>query len=366
MRIVSPVIDDYSSVPDSRDDISAQSYGSLVSAFRSAQWIWTNEGTVDQAPAGKRAIRKRFISPSGKTAVAATVFAAADNLFEMYVNGVYVGWSNFNAYNVAQRFDNIRLTNPSANTIVFLAENQVSTGGANPGGVLIAVQITYSDGSVDISTSDSSWLAFPRVPDDLWWLPDTDTSSWPSAKSLVQYEAGGQWGPVSIPPFLALTTASNWIWSSGSTLPDVPVGTRVFRKTWATPAGKLALSAKIVWTADDGFEAYVNGQFAASGGSWQVGYVTEVTLQPFSNLFAIRATNNAGQNVPNAGGALASIQILYSDGSSETVGSDASWRVNGDTPNFQGVGLDDSQWPFASAFGEYGIAPWFTNVVVRS
>lgn len=115
---------------------------------------------------------------------------------------------------------------------------------------------------------------------------------------------------------------------------------------------------------DNNYTLYVNGIDIGSTVDLQVGFQDaqsfNAPLQPSSNLFAILATNSGG---PAA--VIATISIEYSDGSTETVLTDNSWKTFvGSVPaNFQSPSTDDSSWSAASEQGLEGVGPWGVTTI---
>ncbi|KAF8892360.1 hypothetical protein CPB84DRAFT_1783804 [Gymnopilus junonius] len=82
-----------------------------------------------------------------------------------------------------------------------------------------------------------------------------------------------------------------------------------------------------------------------------------IRLAPDCNVFAVNATNDL--TVRNPAGLLATIQIKYTDGFTDTIVTDANWHSFTSVPNgFQNNDFDDSAWPPATIEGNYGVAPW--------
>jgi hypothetical protein len=81
-----------------------------------------------------------------------------------------------------------------------------------------------------------------------------------------------------------------------------------------------------------------------------------VDLQPSYNVFAFNASA-AGSD----GALIATILLTYTDGTTDTLVSDSSWRVNKGLPaGFEQLSFDDTAWPVATVMGAYGAVPWDT------
>ncbi|KAJ7116959.1 bacterial alpha-L-rhamnosidase-domain-containing protein [Mycena epipterygia] len=352
---------------------------SLLTAFTSASWIWAPEAgqTVPNAPPGDVALRLTYAPPTGKTPASALVLATADDRFTLYANGILVGSAPnvTDVWKQAQIFRSVDL-NTSSSSVLFAirATNlpDVGTGGAGPAGVLFAALITFTDGSTTILSSDATWKASASVPTD-FQLPSTSDASWPAALSLGAYGVAPWDTQVVIanptPTTPALTSAT-WIWNAAA--PSVAAGTLGFRRTFTSSAGKSAVSAAIVITADDRFSLWVDGAAVGSAPDeadvWETAQQFTVPLNAGGALFAVLATNLAdvASGGPSPAGFLAAINVLYADGSSALLTTDTSWKVSASTPSgWQDVGFDDSAWAAAVSEGLYGVQPWGTGVSVQ-
>ncbi|KAF8060176.1 bacterial alpha-L-rhamnosidase-domain-containing protein [Lyophyllum atratum] len=301
-----------------------------------------------------------------------------DDQFTLYVNGNLVGASptSANIWKTSQRFS-ISL-NAGSNLFAVRATNlgDVSNGGPGPAGLLASIQITFSDGSTTIISSDSSWRSITAIPAN-FQSPSVDDSSWAAASVLGKYGMAPWNSDVALPTGDVTATItfvdSTWIWSAetAAPAPSAPAGARAFRKTFPTPSGKTLKSAFVILTADDGFTFYVNGAVVGSSPDqldvWKSAQRFTVPLSGSSTLFAVKATNLPA--VPNGGpspaGLLVAIQVVYTDGSSIVVLSDTTWKVNKDVPaGFELPTTDDSSWSAATSFGKYGASPWNNQVSV--
>ncbi|KAJ7260128.1 bacterial alpha-L-rhamnosidase-domain-containing protein [Mycena rebaudengoi] len=231
----------------------------------------------------------------------------------------------------------------------------------------MAAQVTFTDGSSAFFSSGASWRATATIPAN-FESPTLDDSSWAKAASLGKYGIA-PWGTsvvIATPaPTVPSLAQSNWIWSQSDAGSSAAPGDVAFRKTFTAAAGKAPVSATIVMTADDHFTLYFNGVLVgASPGDadvWGRAQQFEVTLSSATNLFAVRATNTG--NSP--AGFLTAISILYTDGSSETVVSDTTWKFTTDIPTgFELPSTSDASWASAFSLGVFGVGPWGTGVSV--
>lgn len=164
-------------------------------------------------------------------------------------------------------------------------------------------------------------------------------------------------------------SGSTWIWSSEVNPPEAPAGPRAFRKTFAAPQGKQLKSADIVLTVDDGFTLYVDGNLIDSSpnstDTWKSAQRFPVPLSGNSTLFAVLGVNLADVSTggDSPAGLLAVINVTYADGTSDSIRSDVTWKVDKEVVSgFELPSTDDSDWPVATSFGDYGASPWGTGV----
>ncbi|KAF7305158.1 hypothetical protein MKEN_01231000 [Mycena kentingensis (nom. inval.)] len=151
-------------------------------------------------------------------------------------------------------------------------------------------------------------------------------------------------------------SASSWIWtnevSAGGA--SAPVGARAFRKTFTPPRNKTPVLANIIIDADNSLTLFVNGGQIGTGDDFRFAELFCVALRPCQNVFAVTATNGGGP-----AGLIATIQVVYSDGTTSTLVTDTTWRYALGVPaNYQQLTIDDNAWPAAIAQGKVPMAPW--------
>ncbi|KAJ7695314.1 hypothetical protein B0H14DRAFT_2611071 [Mycena olivaceomarginata] len=149
----------------------------------------------------------------------------------------------------------------------------------------------------------------------------------------------------------ALTFASSdWIWTSTAKANAFVA----LRKDFTPPLGKALIAAEILIDAENMFTLYVNGDLVGSA-AYRINFAYRfcVDLLPSYNVFAVNAST-----VTTDGALLASILLTYSDGTTDTLVSDSTWRVNKGLPiGFEQLSFDDTAWPGATVVA--GSAPEF-------
>ncbi|KAG6918594.1 hypothetical protein DXG01_013005 [Tephrocybe rancida] len=206
----------------------------LADTFRLASWIWTLEADSPYAPAEDRVFRRTYTPPGTLTSVFADIIMTVDDEFSLYVNGIYIGGTQTEgSWPAAQRF-NVSLQ-PGATVFAVHGKNVFNdaTGGNTTAGVLAAIEITHSDGSTAILTSDNNWLS-NKVISTNFEQPHTNDSAWPGAHVMAQYGTP-PWPDLIVVP-VPFTTAN--VPSSTSTAANVPSST-----TTTTPPTSATSSA---------------------------------------------------------------------------------------------------------------------------
>ncbi|MBM3861268.1 MAG: hypothetical protein FJ395_16700 [Verrucomicrobia bacterium] len=143
-------------------------------------------------------------------------------------------------------------------------------------------------------------------------------------------------------------TSAKWIWfPEGKPAQSAPPGTRYFRRT-VNVKGDVA-SARLVMTADNTFECWINGQSAGKGSHFKRGYVMSVAnlLKPGPNLITVTAVNTL--DTANPAGLVGALSIKYRDGRTQDVFTDASWEA---------AQTETGNWKAAMELGLLGMKPW--------
>ena len=154
--------------------------------------------------------------------------------------------------------------------------------------------------------------------------------------------------------------SAKWIWfPEGHPASSAPPGKRFFRRIVNIDAASPVESARLVMTADNTFECWINGVRAGSGENFHHGYAMDVgsLLKAGANVIAVAAVNTL--NVPNPAGLVGALAIKYRDGRTQNLRTDATWQAAqtaqdhwvGDAALAQG-------WTAAMELGPMGMAPW--------
>ncbi|KAK0244683.1 lectin [Armillaria nabsnona] len=154
---------------------------------------------------------------------------------------------------------------------------------------------------------------------------------------------------------------SSYIWTGEQTGTDhtAPLGARPFRRKIPSSSTKCPVCATIIVACDDQCPVFVNGvQIGPGRGPGQGAVVYTAGLYPDSkNVFAISVSNTVG-----SAGLIATILVDYTDGTTETIVTDSSWKtLKGVAPGgWTSPSFDDSAWTAADVEGPSTASPWGT------
>jgi hypothetical protein len=153
---------------------------------------------------------------------------------------------------------------------------------------------------------------------------------------------------------------ARWIWyPEGNPAAAVEPCTRYFRRIFEIPRGKKVRSARLQITADNDFQAWLNGDQVAEGGNFHVVYAADVaaSLKSGTNVLAVSAVN--GGDAPNPAGLIACLHIVVDDGSVLTIPTDSDWQAARDEhPDWRSTVPTSDDWATAQDLGAAGMPPW--------
>ncbi|MEX0714140.1 MAG: heme-binding protein, partial [Pirellulales bacterium] len=152
---------------------------------------------------------------------------------------------------------------------------------------------------------------------------------------------------------------AQWIWSPAHTKDLVPAGACFFRHSLVLKGSERG---HIQIACDDAYELYVNGRQMASGDDWRRMTTYELVpyLQSGRNVIAVKAANKTGASA----GLAVRIKLAGPAGGEIAQVSDTSWKTSlKQSPGWETIQFDDSQWIPARSFGPFGSTPPWTNQV---
>ncbi len=132
----------------------------------------------------------------------------------------------------------------------------------------------------------------------------------------------------------AMKLAGQWIWSHADAGNAKAGETFTARKKFTLKSAPVRAGA--VATADNEFKLYVNGALVASGDNWEnpEAIALETKLKAGANDIVLVAKN--GGTGPNPAGVIFEVRIKLSDGTTVTIGTDATWESLNSQPDAKG------------------------------
>jgi signal transduction histidine kinase len=132
-----------------------------------------------------------------------------------------------------------------------------------------------------------------------------------------------------------------------------------FWRAFTVPADKTLRSASLRITGDDFYRAQLDGQDLGMGANWRIlnDYDVKLFLQPGRHVLAVEALNEDRE-----AGVLAGLNLKFTDGTEQLIGSDRTWRIvpNGEL-NWQKREEAAPNWPAAREVAVIGQIPRWTE-----
>lgn len=172
---------------------SSVSYDPFNSQIAEASWIWFDameDGRRVFAPPGQYHLRHKFNLPAGKDIREARLLISVDERFELYLNGEVVDRGN--DWRQVGRLDVSQQLKAGENLLAVEASKGGTT--AEPAGVLLNLQITYSDDSQFEVSSNDQWKVLNREPGPEWTSVSYDDSEWETTRSYGSSKDNNYWG----------------------------------------------------------------------------------------------------------------------------------------------------------------------------
>ena len=327
------------------------------SPFEGAKWIWFPEGNpAGGAPKGERFFRRVVQLPADADIQSAKLTLTVDDQFTLYVNGEEVGQSSgqTDAWKEMKTFDLKPRLRPGPNVLAVKAFNDASAAG-----LLAKLDVACSPGPQIAAVSDSSWRV-ADAPAEGWIQVQFSDVAWKSAREIAKL-GEGPWGNA---------------FSGELPLGQVPHLRKIAKLDKPIKQARLYASALGV------YEFYFNGQRVGHdifNPSW-TDYKKRVQYHTYDITSLLQIGDNAlglvlgdgwyagyvGLGGPHRYGpqalALAQVEVEFTDGSKQTIATDASWKaahgpllqsdmLMGETydarremPGWNTSSFDDSKW----------------------
>ncbi|MES2573000.1 MAG: DUF1549 domain-containing protein [Verrucomicrobiota bacterium] len=157
-----------------------------------------------------------------------------------------------------------------------------------------------------------------------------------------------------------LARGASWIWHAEKAANGIhfPEGKRYFRQTILLPGNAVVRRARVIGSADNTFDFYLNGERVLGSINWEVAESTDVTEQIEGKktlTLAVVADNIA----PGAAGLRLALAIWFKDRKAPMmVETGAGWTSSAqEHAGWEKPDFDDSAWPSAVVLGPEGL-PW--------
>ena len=289
-----------------------------------AHWIWHPDGDAKtNVPVGTRYFRREFVVDEDRPLASAMCAVAADNSFKLFVNSRRIrNGSNFKEAVAVDVRPHLRI---GKNVLAIEATNEGDS--PNPAGVLALLMLQFADGQSRTVASNGAWRSSATGTSD-WMNADFDASDWQAVQVVGAYGMA-PWGQVNV--------------SSGELfLPPV----QFLRKRFVLE--KPIRRATIYASALGNYELHLNGR--PVGNAYFMPGWTDYDTRVYYNTFDVTGRVKQGFNA--VGGILADgwysghigwkhvrdhygrdprfaaqLHVEYTDGSSETVVTDQTWKA---------------------------------------
>lgn len=333
-----------------------------------AKWIWLRSGAGFAAsPAGDEYFRFAFDLPADKTVSKFELAFTADDSATVYLNGHEIG--SMSLWNDGTFYIGSEFLKTGKNALAFKVNN-ASVGYA---GLVAKAKVSYSDGtSATYTTDKNGWKVTKAAPATGWQQPEFNDSAWSTPDQAENFGAS-PWG------------TSVTLRGGGSR------AATVLRKEFSV--NKKIDTALVSLCGLGFFELSVNGK--KPDDSVLNPYVTQYDKTVYYRTFDLTEMLKEGKNALGVelgnshyneiGGVwnwptanwrddpklMLRLDIRYTDGTTDTIVSDTSWKVTQNGPitansmyygdvydarkvltDFDKAGYDDSSWKSASVMAK--------------
>ena len=293
--------------------------------LRGAKWIWCPEPGVDLhniAPAGDRYFRCRVTLPPGEKPGAAKLILTVDDQFTAFVNGKQIGqFAEKDGWKKPQTYDLLPLLTSGENVVAVLGKNI-----EHAAGLCAKIVVQYPGKASHVIASNRNWKTAIKAADG-WNTVGFNDADWKDSFEIAPF-GKGIWGRVG-----------------GGATAAAPVP--ILRKTFTT-GGKTIAAARLCVTALGLYEIHINGRRVGDyvlAPEWtdyrkriqyQVYDVTSMLKQGENAMAARLAAGWYSGHIGNGGfqffgttpALFGQLEVSYSDGSTERIVTDATWKIH--------------------------------------
>ena len=303
-------------VPDNQSKLA-----SLLN-FKGLSWVWTAGAKAGNQPVGDAYFRKVIDIPAGRKVVQANFLAVADDGFTLYLNGHDSGASS--SWKSPASLDITGRIQPGQNAFGFKVSNAGNT--PSPAGLMGKLVVLFEDGTDPLIVPiDGTWRC-SRAPGERWKWADYEDVSWETCSAIVAYGAQ-PWGELKVginvmspAPYLRKSFALNKsvkravLFASALGVYELHLNGQVLNQDVLSP-GWTDYSKRVHYFGYDISKQIKQGENALGailGDGW------------YSGFLAFTGKRNYYGEHPRL---LAHLYIEFKDGSSQIIGTDASWKA---------------------------------------
>ncbi len=287
-------------------------------ALEDAQWVWVADEDAQSAAPGT-AFFRRVIEVADAPLQSARIHVAADNRFQLIVNGTAVlEGASYQSASSSSLTEHLR---PGENVLALAVAND--SDAPNPAGLIARLHLRYLDGRVETIVTGDAWRATRAAPEG-WTEAGFDDGAWPEAREL---------GPSGMEPWGEVQAAEH----------NLPI----FRKAFEL-ADKPIHRALVNVCGLGHFELTLNGGKVGDhvfDPGWTdyrdtclyVPFDVTRMLRPGANAFGVMLGNGlynvvGGRYTKFTGSfgppkLILQMRVEYADGSETVLASDATWKT---------------------------------------
>ena len=157
----------------------------------------------------------------------------------------------------------------------------------------------------------------------------------------------------------SIAADAKWIWPpGGNPAASEPPGTVYFRRGLTLAEDVEIETARVLMTADNSFQLWINGRKAGQGENFHQFYSLDVEslLRPGPNVLAVAAGNGGAS--ANPAGLIGTLMIQDKNGREYVVDTDQEWQTVRSVGEKWTTEASPTGWAAASELGPIDMAPW--------
>jgi glycosyl hydrolase family 106( putative alpha-L-rhamnosidase) len=153
-------------------------------------------------------------------------------------------------------------------------------------------------------------------------------------------------------------SSAKWIWrAEGSPAASAPVGKRFFQRAFVLAPDRRFKTARLAMTADNRFDAFINGHLVGTGDNFHETYSFDVTepLKPGTNILAVSVENSG--TTPNPAGLIGCLMLDFEAGENLTIPTDHEW-TSAPAAAQDWRAQVETDWLPSKELGPWDMSPW--------